>query len=118
MIPEILNMQEIKTDFNLKILNFNMGFTSYWKCLESLKNHYPMDSAIHLSYNWPQNWGGYTRNGNLKYFYHYNFVQTPDLSSYYNSRFKWLFQKIIHKELIEVFYCRMLKKQEYSALQV
>ena len=31
------------------------GFTSYWTCLESLQtNHYPVDSAIHLKYNWSQ----------------------------------------------------------------
>ena len=35
------------------MLNFCKGFTSYWTCLESLKNHYPVDSAIHLSYNRP-----------------------------------------------------------------
>ena len=27
--PEILNLQEIKSDFNSKMMNFNMGFTSY-----------------------------------------------------------------------------------------
>ena len=29
MIPRILNSQEIKSDFNSKMLNFSMGFTSY-----------------------------------------------------------------------------------------
>ena len=29
MTPEILNSQEIKTDFNSKMLKFNAGFTSY-----------------------------------------------------------------------------------------
>ena len=34
MITGILNLHEIKSYFNSKILNFNMG----------LKNHYPLDS--------------------------------------------------------------------------
>ena len=53
MKPGILNSQEIKSDFNLKMLNFNMGVISYLTCLESLKNDYPEDSAIHLLYNQP-----------------------------------------------------------------
>ena len=40
-----------KSDSNLKILNFNMGFTSYRTCLESLKNHNPVDSVIYFSHN-------------------------------------------------------------------
>ena len=37
MTPGILNSQEIKSDFNSKMMNFNMRFTSYLTCLESLK---------------------------------------------------------------------------------
>ena len=38
-----------KSDFDLKILNFNLGFTSYYTCLESLqKPLYALDSAIYL----------------------------------------------------------------------
>ena len=48
-IPGILNSQKIKSDFSSKMLTFNMGFTSYQTCLESLENHYPVDSAIHVS---------------------------------------------------------------------
>ena len=51
MTPGILNLQEIKSDFNLKMLKFCMFFTSSWTCVESLKNYYPMDRAIYLSYN-------------------------------------------------------------------
>ena len=52
MTLRILTSQEIEIDFNFKVMNFNITFTSYWKCLESCKkNHYPMDNAIHLSYN-------------------------------------------------------------------
>ena len=51
MTAGILNSHEIKSDFNSKMLNFCKGFTSYWTCLESLKKHYAVDRAIHLSYN-------------------------------------------------------------------
>ena len=37
MTPGVLNSQEAKGDFVLRLLNFNMGFTSYWTCLESLR---------------------------------------------------------------------------------
>ena len=37
MTPRILNSQEIKSDFNSKMLNFVMVFTSYWTCLERWK---------------------------------------------------------------------------------
>ena len=49
MTARTVNSQEIKSDFNSKMLSFDRGFTSHWTCLESLnKNLYPVDSAIHL----------------------------------------------------------------------
>ena len=39
--------------------NFNMGFTIYWTCLESLKNHYAVVSAVHFSHNRPE-WSYFT----------------------------------------------------------
>ena len=38
MIPGILNLQKVKSDFNSNTLNFNMGLTSYCICLESQEN--------------------------------------------------------------------------------
>ena len=35
--PGILNSQEMKSDFNSKMLNFSMGFTSHRRCFESFK---------------------------------------------------------------------------------
>ena len=50
MIRRILNSQETKTDFNSKVLNFNMGMF-YIKIEQPLD---PEDSAIHFSYNPPR----------------------------------------------------------------
>ena len=36
--PGILNAQGMKSDFNWKLQNLNMGFTSYLTCVESLSN--------------------------------------------------------------------------------
>lgn len=45
MTTAIFNSQKIKS--HSKSLNFNMGFTSNWTCLESFEgNHYPENSAI------------------------------------------------------------------------
>ena len=46
MTPGILNCQEIKSDLNSKMLNFNMGFAGYSTCLKRLKNHYSVNSAV------------------------------------------------------------------------
>ena len=52
MKPRILNLQEVKS-----IFNSNIYWTLLWvpPAMEHVrkiwKNHYPMDSSIHLSYN-------------------------------------------------------------------
>ena len=37
MTPRTLNLQEMESDLNSKMMNFNIGFTSYWTCLEFRK---------------------------------------------------------------------------------
>ena len=49
--PGILNSQEVKSDFDLKMLNFDMGLTSYLTCLEAPTNHCSVNGDIYLSYS-------------------------------------------------------------------
>ena len=52
MTARRVNSQEIKSDFNSKMLSFDRAFASHWTCLESLnKNPCSVDCAIHMSYN-------------------------------------------------------------------
>ena len=52
MTPGILDSQEIKSDFNSKMPNCNMGFTHLPNMFTKFETkHHEMGCAIHISYN-------------------------------------------------------------------
>ena len=49
--PRGIELARNRSNFNLKILNFNMGFTSYRTSLASLRKS--VDNVLHLTHNQP-----------------------------------------------------------------